>query len=99
MLITTFDYVRKRVFFSGTFIRMMVVRYDIVLHVKLNNSKLTETLKTVKNSNMLKKDFFLCSILCTVPYRTVPVQSNNFYFPNQRKLNVRLIYEFLYNIL
>ena len=74
MLITTFDYVRKRVFFSGTFIRMMVVRYDIVLHVKLNNSELTETLKTVKNSNTLKKGFF--SLLNFV-YRTI----EHFLFP------------------
>ena len=74
MLITTFDYVRKRVFFSGTSIRMMVVRYDIVLHVKLNNSELTETLKTEKNSNTLKKRFF--SLLNFV-YRTI----EHFLFP------------------
>ena len=64
-LIITFDYVQKMVFvFSGMFVRMITVpyystvsvsvpvQYDIVLHVKLNNSALTETLKTVKNSNM-----------------------------------------------
>ena len=70
MLITTFDYVRKRVFFSGTSIRMMVVRYDIVLHVKLNNSELTETLKTVKNSNTLKKKIFFFAQFCVSYNRT-----------------------------
>ena len=51
-----FDVLRTVAFFC-MFIRMRTVRYgtvqyDIVLHVELNSSELTETLKTVKYSNM-----------------------------------------------
>ena len=51
-----FDYVENCCFF-GMFIRMRTVwygtvQYDIVLHVELNSSELTEILKTVKYRNM-----------------------------------------------
>ena len=101
-----FDVLRTVAFFVclseweryGT-VRYGTVQYDIVLHVELNSSELTETLKTVKYSNMLKRRFFFAKFCEPVLYRTVPyqlpctVQSNNFEFPNKPQLNFRWMYD------